>query len=213
MAKRSILQKNNHKLSAPNDIDNQIINYLRSMKNKSATQAKIASSLGVDASTISRHIKKLIGERFDYGSFYYHIERVENQYHLIKTLKHTDAEKSKEESNASEERESYRINDLAEKGVCSSESAEIIPFVIFYGIKKKYISDVIDALNSNFNPDIFLDLIPVESGIYIMLKKQNNQDKLENYKNQLSKFYTDIVEQIKLYNPTYITKNRGKKPI
>ena len=196
MAKRSILQKNNHKLSAPNGIDNQIIEYLISLKNKSATQAKIASSLGVDASTISRHIKKLIGERFEYSSFYYHIERVENQYHLIKTPKHMDAEKCKEESNASEERKSSRINDLAEKGVCSNESAEIIPFVIFYGIKKKYISDVIDALNSNFNPDIFLDLVPVENGIYIMLKKQNNQDKLENYKNQLSKFYTDIVEQI-----------------
>ena len=39
MAKRSILQKNNHKLSAPNGIDNQIIEYLISLKNKSATQA------------------------------------------------------------------------------------------------------------------------------------------------------------------------------
>ena len=211
MAKRSILQKNNHKLSAPNDIDDQIFKYLISKKNHPATQVEIANALGVDESTISRHIRPLFGKRQNYGSFYYHIERIGNDCFLIKTPKYMDDEKRNEEIKSTNERISLRIADLAEKNVCLSNSAQIIPLVIFYEIKKKYISDVITALNSTFNPDIFLNIVPVENGIYIMLKNQSDQQKLEGYKQKISQFYQDIYNEAKWYNLKRIHTFEKKK--
>jgi DNA-binding MarR family transcriptional regulator len=210
MPKRSILQTNNNKLTSPNNIDDKIFDYLRSHMTDSSTQSKIASEINVDRSTVSRHIEALVGQKKLYGDYFYHIERVSRRYQMFKTAKDANIMAKLNEFDYAKERLECRIYDLAQQKVCSSNTAELLPAVILYRIKKNSTTEVTQALFSTFSSDVIQKIIPSEEGLYIILKSQSDRRELSLHGQQICQFYEDIVKQMELQNNKRMRQSSGK---
>ena len=203
MAKQQILKRNKLILTKSDCNTEKILNHLKTHIGKAFTQKQLADALGISQATISRRIKDDIGvgNIIDFYNVSYRIEKVAEGYMLVKdTIKNNqivaDKTLSMDEEKAIERRET-RVFELAEKNVCESNCADIMPAtVILYKLKKSRIVEVENALLSTFGAEMFYGIFKTEEGLYIVLKKQNNNktsDNIDENAKKILDFYNEIV--------------------
>lgn len=208
MSKRSILAKNNRKLTPVSPLGDKIFHHLLSHQAKGPfTQAQIVKAIkSYSQSSVSIWLTKNVGRPMEYGPYIYKIEYVDGKYQISRKDKEETAairqggveleEKKERQRKEQESKTISHVSELAQSKATTQRKAEIITSsVILYGIKKTKRATAKKIVQSHFSQDIIHDVVYCECGLYIILKESNIPSVREQRQNEICQLYEFIVKE------------------
>lgn len=206
MGKNHVLNKGKIVITKTSTLEERIFDELRDKLNhtpgKTITQTALAEKIGTTQSTISRHLRKLIGREYDNSRYYYKIVFVNPGYKMIRQdkprccdpkrptpIEHRVQEAEIRRNGAEEIKDSDCLIDM---GV-----VEVNNYVILYKLKKNKADLVINTLRSGFPEHYFYDILSNENGIYIILDDKKLGIDINNARSNICEYYKDMLRELK----------------
>ena len=197
MPKNGIYRSNKNLISKTKSQEEQIFDCLYKQythTDKGLTKLEISQKVGIPINVVGKHLVTLVNqEPQEFGKGLYSVIFIDNTYRLV-----CDFKEQLCQDEISDDPYFCAVYDLADRKAFTSFSAkEITNTVISYEIKSNTRSLVIEKLKTVFSSnDYIYDIVPYKNsscGVYIILKEPIIKKDFLKTKEQLLKFYKDVV--------------------